>query len=155
MDRLTETSKYPLDTFKRCQLCGRADDDIVHFRMWYECDDQDQPENCVLVICRDGKCVEALKQHPRLYKQIEWGFGQPGHFMLVCSDCKHRSGPECTHPNLKANGGSGLEVIFSSGLPNAIICFHDEDAGSHCKRLLPPANECAGKEPQSGRKDTC
>jgi hypothetical protein len=52
--RLTEEAQYPLDRFDRCQLCGRIYTEVCSLHMWYECDENDQPESPprVLLICR-------------------------------------------------------------------------------------------------------
>lgn len=140
MYRLTEQTNYPLDTFSRCQLCGK-EGDICSFYMWEECDDADQPEpGNVLVICRDGPCNQQLQDHERLYHQVPWGQGGPGHFMLLCGSCENRDGTKCTHPKLKANGGDGLLVNFAN-LLRGIVCFNDGQS----RPIFPsPATKCEG-----------
>ncbi len=113
MNRLTEEAR-PLDTFHMCQLCGHTSSDICEFRMHYECDDQDRPEkDKIIVACRRPQCWEKIEKHPRLYVEVAWGRGEPGHFIFTCGSCKFREGARCTHPNLKANGGEGLQVIVN------------------------------------------
>lgn len=142
MDRLTETAKYPLDNFQRCQLCGFTSNDICEFRLLMECDDNDKPEqDKVIVRCRQEACIKVVDDHPRLYMEVPWGQGHPGIFMLLCGDCPNRKGTTCTHSDLKANGGQGLEVRLSNN-PNIIVCFND---GKGCRNLWPnPATRCKG-----------
>lgn len=143
MERLTASAKYPSSTFHVCQLCGHTNPrDIVEFRMWNECDEHDVPEpGNYLVICAKGKCNQILDDHPRLYVEVPWGQGGPGAFMLLCGDCTFRSGYKCTHADLKANGGDGLEVKFSNILPIR-VCFTD---GTSQYMGRNPAHSCAGR----------
>ena len=161
MPRLTESVSHPLTTFNRCQLCGFSDDDIVYFRMWYECDEHDHVEQPVrvLVACDPEKsktkghpCWKAIEDHPRLYWEVEWGLGEPGHFMLLCGDCQHRKGAACTHPDLKTNGGEGLMVQFHG--PLALIGYHDESEPGdalRCRQWTGPAVACAGLPEEDSR----
>jgi hypothetical protein len=143
MPRLTENVAHPLSTFKRCQLCGfEGHRDICEFRMWVECDEQDKPEpGNVLVVCRGEACRKAISDHPRLYIEVPWGEGLPGHFMLLCGDCAFRKGVGCTHPDLKSNGGAGLKVSIGGPFSNVRVCFSDgtSSTGPH------PAVECIGQ----------
>jgi hypothetical protein len=41
--------------------------------------------------------------------------------VLLCGDCPYRSKWSCTHPNLKANGGSGLAVQPYNPLGGATV----------------------------------
>jgi hypothetical protein len=150
MERLTQTSfPLPPGTFKFCQLCGYTSehDDICEFTMLRECDDNDEPEeNSVLFRCNSDKCVKAIEDHERLYYTVEWGRGGPGKFMLVCEDCEFRK-PDfsCGAPELKANGGEGMEVIFSN-LPvfHVHVCF--SDGRSFNGNAMPkPVVECKSK----------
>lgn len=150
MDRLTDTVKHSLETFNRCQLCGYESTDICAFRFWYECDEEDkvEPYN-VLVICRHNKeCTQTITDHPRLYREVPWSAGNPGHFSLLCGECPSRDGTHCTHPNLKANGGEGLDLtIANNPINRAIVCYHNddsEDGGLHCVKRTPPYIGCAG-----------
>ena len=140
MDRLTKHLNHPLDTFKRCQLCGYTNNDICEFRMWQECDENDIPEeNNVFILCK-GKCRKALNDHPRLYVEVPWSMGGPGKFMLTCGDCLHRLGPFCTNLDLKDNGGEGLQVNFALPMSGLHICYSD---GSGFKYGY-VATKCAG-----------
>lgn len=136
MDRLTDHLKHPFFTFNSCQLCGFTSDDICEFYMWQECDEQDQPEPYnVLVVCRQDACQAIVDRHPRAYRLVPWGQGKPGHLMLLCGPCAWRDGARCTHPDLKANGGEGLQLYKSGALPKVTVCYHDdtrEDGGLRC-----------------------
>jgi hypothetical protein len=143
MKKLSDDA-LPLTTFKRCQLCGSEKSDIVEFTMWWECDENDEidPEK-ILVTCRSEACGKTIDDHERLYREISWGRGGPGKFMLLCGNCINREGTRCTHPNLRANGGNGLKVTLSN-LPKAIVCFH-ENSKLGCVPMFPdPATRCEG-----------
>jgi hypothetical protein len=117
--------------------------------MWNECDDHDKPEpNNVLVLCSERKaglrCNRMLDKHPRLYIEVPWGAGGPGIFMLLCGDCKFRDNTKCTNPNLRANGGHGLEVKFSNPLPIVHVSMRDGSGGYIGGPQ--PASTCEGKE---------
>lgn len=144
MDRLTNSLKFPLDTFKRCQLCGHTSRDICEFRMWMECDDTDQPDlENIFILCTRKECTKIVDDHPRLYIQVPWSRGGPGKFMLLCGDCKFRKDKTCTHPDLKVNGGEGLEVKFSSPFGgDVIVCFSDGTSAKSEGML--PATKCKG-----------
>lgn len=154
MKRLTETTQYPLTTFKRCQLCGFEDSDICYFRLWRECDDADKPEPyTILAVCRQEDCQTVIRDHERLYVEIPWGMGEPGHLVLLCSDCSWREGGRCTHPDLKANSGAGLDLAYESMIPGAIACYHDDSKpyGMRCGPLPAPFTRCAGLPPDHPR----
>src|ERR1039457_5947918 len=88
MERIKRNFPVP-DIFKRCQLCGFTSkhDDICEFRMLISCDENDKPEpGNVLIRCQQEACVKAIADHPRLYVDVPWGRGAPGHFILVCGD---------------------------------------------------------------------
>lgn len=146
MNRLTSILRFPLDTFKRCQLCGYTStyDDICEFRMWTECDDNDIPEaGNVLILCTK-ECKQILDKHPRLYVEVPWGAGGPGMFMLLCGDCKFRDKSSCKNSELKSNGGVGLEIKFARPLPLVHLSFADGKGGWLGNRL--PASTCVGYE---------
>lgn len=146
MERLTERPPFPLTTFKRCQLCGYEDEDICSFRMLVECDDLDEPEfDRVLVVCRKEpghSCIQWIENHPRLYLEGPWSAVGPGRFMLICGDCKFRSGASCTHKNLKINGGEGLDLQVSRPLGNVRVCFSDGTASTDFGVFT----SCSGKD---------
>lgn len=131
---------YP--TFKRCHICGKEHPDICHFWLYLECDDEDRiPDDPkVLITCRDEKCLNVLNSHPRAYYGLPWGQGEPGHFMLMCGACKYRKGSKCTHPDLKANGGDGLEVYFTNLGFSATVCYGD-GSSEHISGYVPQTCE--------------
>jgi hypothetical protein len=94
-----------------CQSCGRRGeqnqpDAHVALSVWRECDSNDKPDRCVVVLCE--KCEKKIvPPHPRLYIQHELHQPCPG-AMLTCADCVLRHKLRCTHPDLKRNGGEGL-----------------------------------------------
>lgn len=140
MERLTTEARkqFPLTTFNRCQLCGFESDDICEFRMWLECDDMDKPEaGNVLVVCKG--CRSKISEHERLYHLVPWGLGEPGYLILLCGDCKFREDTQCKHPDLKKNGGKGLELFYAD-LPRFIVCRENS-----CTELGVPFNKCTGK----------
>jgi hypothetical protein len=151
VERLTEIASFPLTTFNRCQLCGFTDKDICEFRMWQECDEEDKPEPYnVLVLCRSEQCMTKLREHPRLYREMPWGQGQPGHLMLVCGPCTLREGTRCSHSVLKANGGEGLKLYIDNFLANAVVCSHDENGELRCNHgFHRPFVRCDGFEDNS------
>ena len=142
VERLSETTKFPLTSFNRCQICGK-EDDICCFRMHYEFNDDDSQDfSHILVVCNTSVCTQVLKDHPRLYSEVSWGKGHPGIFMLLCGSCPSRKGTSCTHPSLKENGGAGLQVNFAKFPWSGFTCG---EAG--CRPLLPlpsPAVSCEG-----------
>lgn len=126
LPRLTEEAdpKAPI-TFLQCQLCQTVHTDICSIRIWQECDEQDKPEDRFLVACqKNPECQNKIDEHPRGYKQVEWGAGAAGRFVLLCGDCSYRKEWDCTHPKLVKNGGAGLTVHFSNmfGNTSTIIC---------------------------------
>lgn len=129
MHKLSEIARpVPADTFAFCQLCGRTFSDICDVDLWQECDDVDQPTGPYLLLGRGCGCKkDILQPHPRLYRHVPWGRGGPGRFTLLCGSCPYRAGFECTHPNLAANGGSGLLVHFSR-IFSGRVCFTDGTA---------------------------
>ena len=72
----------------------------------------------------------------------------------LCMDCPHRDGLMCRHPDLKANGGEGLEIIHPQ--PH---WMHVQTAGKggrgrsgHWRNYWPgPPLWCAGN-PRCGEK---
>lgn len=139
MLRLTDTAKPLPGTFRFCQICGYSSREIVEFRLLQECDDADVPEAKFLIRCKSAACVQTVEDHPRLYRTVEWGAGEPGSFILLCGDCEHRNGFACTSPELKANGGEGLAVSFG-GLD--VHVSYSDGTGGYMPR---PAVRCAGK----------
>ena len=147
MDRLTQSTEYSLSTFNRCQLCGHESVDICEFQFWKECDEEDKPEPySILVTCTKTECDKVIGDHERLYIRLPWSGGQPGHFSLLCGDCPRRHGTHCTHPNLKINGGEGLDLAMAGDqIFDAVICYHDSETGGHkCRKPHRPYTKCSG-----------
>jgi hypothetical protein len=90
-----------------CRACGlRVPDATLPLTAWQEHDQLDHPEPIVVVLCKT--CSDALiEKHPRLYRPLREHEPWPG-AMPLCVDCVHRDGVRCRHPDLKANGGTGL-----------------------------------------------
>jgi hypothetical protein len=108
----------------------------------------------VLILCKQQPCRDVIDHHARLYREVPWGQGAPGHLMLLCGPCAFRDGTHCTHPDLKANGGTGLTLYKSSFLSNVVVCRHDEtreDGGLRCDHEGFPAPfcKCDGFKPTS------
>jgi len=126
--------------FKICSFCGHTSSDICEFRMWQRTDSQDKPIDAYIIVCQQAACRKRIDDDPMLFIEVSWGGGGPGKFMLLCGNCPHRQEYACKHPNLKSNGGPGLEVKFS-GFPifNVMIC-----GSGGCRTLDRPATYCAG-----------
>ena len=122
-----------------CAFCGLSGGDICDYRMWQKTDAQDKPINDYMIACRGDACADKIDKDPALFIEVPWGAGGPGRFMLLCGDCPHRSGFACKHPALKTNGGTGLEVRFSSWLPGVIVC-----GSKGCQIIPKPATSCVG-----------
>jgi hypothetical protein len=108
-------------------------------RAWREHDEHDRPiaGGDAIVFLADGHpgCKRELDAHPRLYAEV---MGDPGTFPKLCGPCKLRQGHACSHPDLKSNGGPGLNVQIH-GLP-AIVCGR-----GGCHVPVKHAVECAGR----------
>lgn len=126
-----------MNSFTLCNNCGYKSDDICEYRMWLI-----QETNTYAIICTKKDCQQYIDDHPHLFIEVPWSRGGPGKFMLLCGDCKYRDGFRCTHPDLKDNGGQGLEVSFRETIfSQTIMC-----GSSGCSIPGPPAVECAGHE---------
>jgi hypothetical protein len=123
-----------------CTFCDRSGGDICDYRMWQKTDTNDKPVDAYMIACTGAACRKRIDDDQALFIEVPWGVGGPGKFMLLCGDCTHRDGFSCKHPNLKSNGGTGLEVKFSN-LPifNSFICGPDD-----CKTMPAPASWCVG-----------
>ncbi len=83
-----------------------ADERGVH--VWQECDDADRREPIAVLLC--PPCSDRLiKPHPRLYSGLPFNEPVAG-TMELCAPCRFRDGVGCTHPDLTANGGTGLMI---------------------------------------------
>jgi len=80
---------------------------------WQEHDGHDEPEPIAVMLCT--RCsARLIDPHPRLYNRIPPNAPFAG-IMELCVDCRFRDGVRCTHPDLKANGGTGLVVDADPG----------------------------------------
>jgi hypothetical protein len=125
--------------FHTCGFCNRRYDDICEVNLWHEYDPADLPTDQYVVVCRSNECQQKLEDHPMLFTEVPWSAGGPGKFILVCRNCPHRKDFTCTNPNLRTNGGPGLEVKFTNPLGGMIVC---SDSG--CHRPQPVAYSCEG-----------
>lgn len=132
----------PENAFKHCAFCGHSSDEICEFRMWQKTDADDRPINDYLIACRD--CDGRIEDDPALFIEVSWGAGGPGKFMLICGDCPHRDNFTCKHPDLKANGGNGLQVNFSPHIPTMRVCGTDKQGKPFSIVNTPPAISCVG-----------
>jgi hypothetical protein len=111
--RLTDGpgEQHPL----KCRMCGRTKEECPIDRgpeRWQECDHNDRPENCLIILCR--VCSDkVIKPHPRLYINRANNDPWPG-AMAICVDCKLRQGTACTAPEAKANGGPGVMLTVAT-----------------------------------------
>lgn len=110
------------DRLAWCNVCGRPSEELS---AWRAHDERDKPiagTNALVFIgvgSEHTECRTRMEKHPRLFAEVTGG---PGHFPLLCGPCKHRSGVACGHPDLKANGGKGLQLTLSDPFRGAIIC---------------------------------
>jgi len=140
MPRLSEDLPGPRHP-QLCQACGAGPE--RELQRWMEHDEQDRPERVLVVLC--PPCARRIiEPHPRLYELLDVFRPWPG-AMDLCCDCRHRDGLQCRHPDLKANGGPGLELKFPTPI------------SGHIKRGKPyrsgfqtvwtgPVRECVGRE---------
>lgn len=139
--RLSQTLSKAVDRYT-CQQCGaRSDLPCV----WQEHDECDRPETIAVTLCK--VCSERIiEAHPRLYALIQAGQPFPG-AMPTCQVCNHRTGLTCGHPDLKANGGSGLKLSYPEPA-RAFVCARGGKGGPRAIWMGPVS--CAGFE--TGRK---
>ena len=122
----------------RCQGCGA----YARLTRWQEHDDADKPEPRVVVLCErcSGRLIEP---HPRLYAALDPDAPVPG-AMPLCLDCRFRAGVRCLHPDLKANGGPGLEIL---PLPLRVLVCRSPRRLSGWETIYPgPPLACQGRE---------
>lgn len=141
---LSKTRPLGAGPFEVCDLCHAKDGDgCGQFEAHRECDEWDRPipghDAVVLVGYEHRHCERRLMDHPRLYLEER---GEPGWFPMLCGPCMHRAGFRCAHPDLKANGGVGLQVkMRGGGFGPVFICTRDG-----CSTPPPPtAWHCAGR----------
>lgn len=124
------------DPIMLCNVCAQPS---TRLALWRECDERDRPtDRVVFVDAYDddhAACRKAIDKHPRLYREET---GLPGRFPALCGPCRHRRGDACTHPDLRANGGPGLNVSLHR--LNAIICGR-----GGCHTPLKHAVDCRGR----------
>jgi hypothetical protein len=111
--KLSQTLEGPRDP-THCQSCGAAgaihdaDESILKLTRWREFDERDHPTSTLVLLCE--KCGKKLiKKHPRRYEHIAAFAPAPG-AMPVCALCSFCSNLACRHPDLKENGGEGLQL---------------------------------------------
>lgn len=158
--KLSETLTGPWSPFA-CQACGKSEAELLEgtadLERWEEFDEHDKPTGVYIAIC--SHCNEAkpnprvkrtlIERHPRLYSRLPEHFNRPGQFHL-CVDCTLRDGWECKHPNLKANGGPGLEVMVQK--PNVYHVKASRKSHSGYYTSYHPARSCTGKSVSVGTK---
>lgn len=133
--RLTDEARAP--DLVRCQLCGGGDLPLTVFE---QCDEDDQPEGRLLTACSRRECSRRIKDHPRLYRDVDV---RPGAIAALCVDCVHRDGLRCRHPDLRANGGAGLVLTLSSLMgAGVVVCVK----GRGCGPLPRRATACKGQQ---------
>jgi len=148
--RLTETLGGPIAP-NRCQSCGRCHEERNALARFQECDDRDQGEQLVVVLCR--LCSERLvEKHPRLYRQLEDARPWPG-CMGVCLSCRHREGVTCTSPASEFNGGAGH--TFEPKPQLAHIRCTRRYSGSRWICIGKRVERCSGFEPQPTEAKPC
>lgn len=115
--RLSETLPHEAcvtsDGIAWCQRCETEGELDVEIRRWQEHDGNDRPEPRYVLLC--GPCGDRIVDpHPRLYRKLGQHEPAPG-AMPICAACVYQHLQEhlgCGHPDLKANGGPGLQLTF-------------------------------------------
>ncbi len=114
-----------------------ADESGVH--VWQECDDADRPEPIAVLLCPSCS-AHLIEPHPRLYSGLP--FNEPfAGTMGLCTPCRFRDGVRCTHPDLKANGGTGLMIQADTPV------FVPDRPPRRGQIYVRAAMGCAGREP--------
>lgn len=106
MPRLSEQLGGPARP-DACQGCGSPCD----LALWQEHDDADRPERIVVLLCQ-ACSKRVIDRHPRLYAELVRNQPWPG-AMGVCARCRFRERLRCTHPDAKANGGTGVKLTLA------------------------------------------
>lgn len=143
--RLSRTLKFERHP-NICQRCG-AEHDItcgIASRVWQECDEWDRPEKVFLIVCQECEKSGFIDRHPRLYQPVAHNAPLPG-VMHLCVDCAWRDGLTCRHPDLKVNGGNGMEITCSKPLVYHLKAERRKDSGFYQSFDAPPSR-CAGRE---------
>jgi len=154
---LSETLTGPVAP-DRCQSCGAAPPDIAgdvdyvlkrqgyaRLERWVECDPSDQPTAVVVVLC--ARCSKRLiDAHPRLYIALSPDEPRPG-CMTFCLECAHREGTRCTHPDAKANGGTGVRLGFDHKPSRMHVCGGRRGGGCRVVTVYGRVTRCRQKLP--------
>jgi hypothetical protein len=147
-----------------CQACGftpqtileTSEPETVGFRRWREHDQQDRPQDIIVVLCK--KCSDMIiEPHERLYHRLSMWEPAPG-AMTVCVDCTFRQGLHCSHPDLKENGGEGLILKFprpSHGFVDSGKGGYSGPATFYCGRVNCESKNIGVKTTSSMRTDFC
>lgn len=127
----------------QCQAGGPVCTTPCDLTHWRECDEDDVPGPVVVTLCQP--CADRIvEKHPRLYHQLGDNEPYPA-AMLLCLDCRHRDGGECTHPDLKCRGGPGLEIVAPR--PSRFhVCRSPRRLSGWVTTWPGPAKACAGRE---------
>lgn len=129
-----------------CQACSATPADVD---AWEEHDELDRREGIVVLLCLP--CSKRLiEPHPRLYRRLQPLEPFPG-LMELCAGCRYRDGVDCRHPDLKRNGGTGLQVTYPP--PTAAFVTRQTKSGRRCSReeiYTGPATACVGREAADG-----
>ena len=136
---------HPVHKLSACQMCASP---LASADRWMEHDDSDQPTGIVILLCEE--CADLIiEDHPRLYRNMHRHEPHPGS-MPTCDLCRFRTGLNCLHPNLKGNGGPGLELKF----PQPTVAFIDGERGGvrfgSQQVFYSGAVVCKAKENQNG-----
>lgn len=116
--------------------------------LWIECDHHDEPTRVVVSLCSScsGRLIEP---HPRLYRKVPENKPVPGAMPHLCTDCRFRTGLQCESPELKANGGPGLCIVYAEPV-RGFIDGRGKDGkrtGGMFEHYRKPADECKGRAP--------
>lgn len=143
-----EAKRFTNERTSICEVCGVAVDPAdLPLTVWREHDERDRPiaGTGAIVFLGQGRehaaCRKKLDDHPRLYSEES---GAPGHFPALCGPCVHRDGLACRHPDLYANGGTGLRITLTRLA--AVICTR----GAGCHSPIQQAVACEGREVSKG-----
>ena len=139
------------DPMACCNVCGTMTSVAAApgaLKLYRECDGADKPiqglDALVFLGVDHAACDKVLSDHPRLYLDSR---GMPVSFPLLCGPCVFRQGLDCTHKDLKANGGTGLMITMpgKNGLPAGAIICGGRGRGRGCWSPPREATKCAGR----------
>ncbi len=135
----------PADPLSACNVCGQPAEQLD---AWRTHDEHDRPiagvDALVFLGSDHAACRTKLNAHPRLFAEVT---GVPGHFPRLCGPCAYRRDTSCSHPDLKANGGAGLNVSLDNAWAAGLICIRPASA-----RPVHHAVECVGRVDSGGGK---